>query len=78
MTQNAPPTVASKVDMWFGMSNTYIKVKRYIFMAANRSLLGVILGFQNGKNPKSSVLVLFDTVFGLFFSSEGVRVVRSG
>ena len=78
MTQNAPPTVAAKVDMWFGMSNTYIKVKRYIFMAANRSLLGEILWFQIGKSPKSSVFMLFDTVLSSFLSSEGVRVVRSG
>ena len=67
MTQNAPPTVASNPDMWFGMLNTYMKVNRFIFMAANRSLLGEILWFQNGKNPKSSVLVLFDTVVDLFF-----------
>ena len=72
VTQNAPPTVASNPDMWFGMSNTYIKVSRFIFMAANRSLLSEILGFQIGKNPKSSVLVLFDTVFNFIFRSEGV------
>ena len=68
MTQNAPPTVASKVDMWFGMSNTYIKVNRYTFSTPVANLLGEILGFQIGKNPKSSVLVLFDTVLSSFVS----------
>ena len=51
---------------------------KHSFTCGRPNLLGEIWGFQIGKSPKSSVLMLFDTVSSSFLSSEGVRVVRSG